>query len=903
MKEYLNSIQNSFSSILNKYKDTLKNLDHYQKLSESFSNELDEMKNEIKMKNNSRNGINALSNLNHISDNILNEMINNSVQDVVINTLNEKISLLNKSNQFRDDINKYSDENLKIIKAKQNELNQKLIIINGYLDELSRYKNNIINSNESYINNPFVKDILIKIKEVLNILLKEMPSSIYSGFEIQKYYEFFDSLENNKYNNNNNGKGQYGIIEFIEKMRNISKEIKYFVENRISIIESNNKYQEVLKRNNELEKKYELLKNKLNEKENQNENNSFVNINKGIDIHGKVNNLKNDFNNFLDLLSNINSEENIQESNQKYNDIVNKSKNLSLNMNELLSSINTITTKKDVDIDKEINNEMVYKNKIQLLTDEISSLVEQRDYLYDQILTLKDEQMDNIDKLNKSNAEINFLKNNSNSAWSRLEKQLKKYEKLKNNYESYISNSDNRINELINKNNELLQKGKFYEENINSLKKENRNLSDQLKNKNTIVMLEKSNSTLNNGSSNEEISNNEDNKNKYNILKKKYDFIKEQYNKIKTINDDNESKVDEYSKKYNYIYSQYNKVRPIKLERDDLLNSFNLLKEFSTEYKIPIDEQNKNNNEMFVRSIIEYIKSKFSSNSMKEKIYEELNDEINEIIDSNEYLLQNAINNGDEDFESHLKEVIEKLIETKDKTNKELSNIINTEISEPRKSLELKLEKLRNNLKLQSNENRFLQQKLKNTEKTTEEMTSKIANEFSNILKQYDKLNEEISNVHSVTSEDILSFNNSNIINDSPNSMLNNSNNKPNSIINDNIYLNNMQSESLLMDMTFWSTSDDDYSIEQNLNPQKKLSKRPNSMNNDNVLLNNNDEDILLNNNYNYSKSNNSYPITTHQISNIKSNESSKSANTIGSNNIELLKHMFSKIIKQKNIT
>jgi len=337
------------------------------------------------------------------------------------------------------------------------------------------------------------------------------------------------------------------------------------------------------------------------------------------------------------------------------------------------------------------------------------------------------------------------------------------------------------------------------------------------------------------------------------------------------------------------------------------------LKDFASEYKMQVSNQGKMNNEAFVKSFIEFLRKKLSTYIVKERLYEELKDEINELIDEKDYLFQNQnqgeegrkIDKTDEDFEKRLKEILDKLSEARDKLNNELANIQNN-IPEPKSRLELKIEKLKNNLKLQNNENRFLQQKLKNTEKTTEEMTSKIANEFSNILREYDKLNEEISNVHSSTSEDILSFNNSNIINNSPNSILNNNNN-PNSIINDNIYLNNTQSESLLMDMTFWSTSDDDYSIEQNLNLQRKLPKGANSMNIDNdVLLNNNDHDISLkdNYNYNYTKNNNSY----HQISNIIPHdiiphESSKSSNTTGSNNIILLKHMFSKIIKQKNIT
>ncbi|OUM67123.1 hypothetical protein PIROE2DRAFT_5503 [Piromyces sp. E2] len=919
VKEYFSIIQNNFTDFSSKYKETVNNLEHYQKLSESLSDQIGNMKKDLHKISNINN--NDIKNINKVGDNILNDMINNSVQDIVISSLNEKINVLNQTNQYKNDINKYTYKSMANIKSKQNDLNQKLNVIDKDLDELKRYKNKIINDGESYINNHYVKEILMKTKDVLNIFLIELPSSVCNGFEIQKYYDFFDSFENSKNHPSNHCK--YTINEFIDNIKNIIREVKYFVENRINEIENNNKYQEALKKNDELVEKYEILKKKLNDIEKKKSEESH-DTSKYLDINNKLNILKNNFNNFLSVLSNINTEmENKQDNiiEKKINDVVNKSKNISLNINELVNSINNLSSNKNLDVDKEISSEMMYKNNIQLLTDEISSLIEQRDSLNDQILTLKEEQSNNIDKLNKSIAEINFLRNNSNSAWSRLENQVKKYENLKSNFENYKQKSDSKINELISKNNDLVQQVQFYQENMNSLKQENQDLEDKLKVKNKDdsnnsihTLLTKSNSTLKNSSSTDSIPG-DDNSNKYSILKKKYDFMREQFNRIKIINEENKNKVDEYTKKYNYVQNQYNKVRSIKFERDNLLNTINMLKEFSKEYKIPLNEQKKMNNEEFVKTFVDFLKNKFSSSSIKERIYEELLDEINELIDAKDYLFQENGQIINENYEKHLKEVLEKLSKSKNKLNQEMENI-NTTIPKQKSGLELKIEKLKNNLKHQNNENRFLQQKLKNTEKSNEEMTSKIANEFSLIIKQYDKLNEEISNIHSNSSEDLLSINSNknDILNDLSlsfnNNKLNNNQSLGNSLINDNLNLNNMPSESLLMDMSFWSTSSDDYSIEQNYlhqNQEKKINGKNNNIEKKNKKEK--DDDKKNNSNIKISQTSlndkisnincNEYSITSSQ----ESNESSNGKSILKSNSsdsIIMLKDMLSKIIKPK---
>ncbi|KAG4103939.1 hypothetical protein H8356DRAFT_1642053 [Neocallimastix lanati (nom. inval.)] len=164
-------------------------------------------------------------------------------------------------------------------------------------------------------------------------------------------------------------------------------------------------------------------------------------------------------------------------------------------------------------------------------------------------------------------------------------------------------------------------------------------------------------------------------------------------------------------------------------------------------------------------------------------------------------------------------------------------------------------------------------------------MNTKITNEFSVIIKQYDKLNEEISNVHSNTSEETININNSKI------------SNYPNSTLNDNLNLTQVPSESLLMDMTFWSTSDDDYSFEQNSNLQKKNSNKIYSENIDKVSANHN-INIMSKDSSNSNKNN----ILNSHMSDTNSNKASINTNSGSNNNIVLLKNMFSKIIKQKNI-
>lgn len=454
----LQEINNNLKKINSKQKEEIENLNKKYNIKNEINNYKDEPNekyldlprqmnnlNEVKEYNLKNN--NYLDNKDKINVNNLNKLDINEKNKTTINAsqynelklnndkLSKKVSELTKNIIEKDK----KINSLEILEEKYKEDNRKL---NLDQNELKNFKN----KNNSGKSLEGKKDLELKIQEMKknNDSLKNKISNILK--ENKKLKENGDKLikENNEllkikktYTNNKNGNGKENNEEINKKqIELLNEEIKNLKKFQTKYIDTEHENVLLKQKNNEIIKKYELLKNKIeDENKNKSSRNNSTKLEICSNIDFKLTNIKkeNNFNNnFEDLLCRPSLDINQQ---KLFND----------NVSKLLSKMKPM---KEVEI-----------NIIQGKNDGSGKKIRKRKVKIIEPFEMKDNQENKEDKKEeKENKDMELLLNDTN------DKIKDKYFKLKNNYNILRAENKN----LIKENEKLSEKNNILELMINN---------------------------------------------------------------------------------------------------------------------------------------------------------------------------------------------------------------------------------------------------------------------------------------------------------------------------------------------------------------------------------------------------------------------------------------------------
>ena len=453
----LQEINNNLKKINSKQKEEIENLNKKYNIKNEINNYKDEPNEKYLDLPRQMNNLNEIKEYNFKNNNNLDNKDKTNVNNLNKLDINEKNKIIINASQYNE-LKLYNDKlskkvsklaqniiekdkmihSLKILEEKSKEDNRKLSLAQNELKNLKN-KNNSGKSLEGK------KDLELKIQEIkkdndslknkINNMLKENKKLKENGDKLIK--ENNELLKIKKTSHNKNGNGKENNEEINKKqIELLNEEIKNLKKFQTKYKDTEHENVLLKQKNNEIIKKYELLKNKI---EDENKNKSSRNNSAKLEICSNI-----DF-----KLTNINKENNF---NNNFEDLlcrpfldINQQKQFNDNVSKLLSKMKQI---KEVEI-----------NIIQGKNDSSGKKIRRRKVKIIEPFEMKDNQENKEDKKEeKENKDMELLLNNTN------DKIKDKYFKLKNNYNILRAENKN----LIKENEKLSEKNNILELMINN---------------------------------------------------------------------------------------------------------------------------------------------------------------------------------------------------------------------------------------------------------------------------------------------------------------------------------------------------------------------------------------------------------------------------------------------------